>query len=448
MHFNMCFQGKNQRILPHRWAILLAVLLTPFFMASCTGGGSPRADNMDPQMSWPYNPGQWAGQEGKFYINGQNEGYVTVFDANSQEKLKQINFWEHEMDRLRREGKPVDDKAIDFIQKNMRPHHSWITPGGKYNYVSNNSKGSNRMWVVDTRTDEIIATIDGAGMGPLHGAFSPFRDLAAFGTVQDRKQGWVTFIDLNTHKVIGQAKTTGIQTRDLVFTPDNKHLYVTNSGWNPKKGIMGGVDMIDIDTHKVVKSFDIPGSRGMKMTYDGKLVGVASIRKGFVAFIDTATHKVIAKVDVGNQPNNISFSPDNSKAYVGIRKDKVFVVIDLKTFTVKTKIPAGKNANAMYLAPGNSGVGIGTNEADDFVTVIDYRTDRKIKEIDTPLGPHNVAYTPDGKIAIISCAKSREAIFIDMETLEEIVVIDKAGHGNNGVRWAPYASGLSSAKPY
>ena len=431
-----------------RWAVLLLLgAALPFFLMSCAGGGQPRTDNMDPQMSWPYDPGQWSGQEGKFYLNGQNEGFVSVFDAQTQERLKVINFWNYEIAQLKKEGKPADDKAIDFIQKNVRPHHSWITPGGKYNYISNNSKGWDRFWVVDTKSDEIVGHLNTGGMGPLHGAFSPYRDLAAFGAAQDKKKGWVTFIDLKTHKVLGGTKTGGTQTRDIVFLPDNKHLYVTNSGWDPKKGNMGGVSKIDIDTMKMVKHIDVPGSRGMKMTNDGKLVGVASIRKGFTVFIDTATDKIVGKVETGKQPNNISFSPDSSKAYVGLRKEKAFAVIDLKTMSITKKIPAGKTANAMYMQPGGK-YGIGTNEGDDFVTVIDHTSDTKIMDIPTPLGAHNVAYTPDGKVAIISCAKSREAVFIDMVKLEEIEVIDKAGHGNNGVRWAPYAKGLSSKKPY
>lgn len=437
-------------------AVLFAALAA-FVLVGCAAGGDgmmsggamiPRSDNLDPQMSWPYNPVQYASNGGKFYINGQNEGFVTVFDARTQKKLKVINFWEYEYDKLRKMGKTVDEKAKDFIQKNARPHHSWIVPGGRYNYVSNNSRGWDRFWVVDTYTDEIVAHFNTRGTGPLHGAFSPFRDLAVFGAVQDRKKGVATFIDFKNHKVLGTVKTTGLQTRDVVFTPDNKHVYITNSGWNPKKGIMGGVDMINIDTMKVVKTFKIDGSRAMKMTSDGKIAGVVSIRKGSVTFIDMVKHEIIGTVKVGNRPNNISFNPGNTKAYIGIQKDKVFTVVDMKTLKVKTKIPAGKNANSLYFPPGNNKIAIGTSEADDFVSIVDTVNDRLIKTIDTPLGAHNVAYTADGKIAIVSCRKSREAVFIDVEKLEEIVVIDKAGYGNNGVRWAPYGPGRNSMNPY
>lgn len=424
----------------------LAVLA--LFFTGCAGGGGSGNIRLETQMSWPLEIDKVADQKGKFYLNGQNEGIVTVFDAETQTKLKIISFWEYEYEQVRKSGKTLDEKAKDFIQKNALPHHSWIVPGGRYNYISNTAKGWDRMWVVDTWSDKVIAHMNTGGFGPLHGSFSPFEDLAIFGAVQQKDKGLVTLINTRNHKVLGTIKTSGSNTRDIVFNPDKKHIYVTNSGYAPDKGNMGHVDMLDIRARKLVKSFDITGSRGMKMTYDGKLVGVASAKKGYVAYIDATTHKIIGKVKIGKKPNNVAFNPQQTKSYVGVSGAKKFAVIDLKTMKLKTLLDGGKGANAVYFPPGNNKVAIATNENDDFVTIIDTVNDKVIKTIDTPLGAHNVAYTGDGKIAIISCKKSREAVFVDVTTMEEIEVYPEAGHGNNGVRWFPYGPGRSVDKPY
>lgn len=438
--------GRNFRL---RMLSMLAMLFAPLLIASCgTSGGMMDTTFLDGQMSWPYDPAELAGQEGKFYINGQNEGFVTVYDDKTQKKLKVINFWEYEKNLLRKAGKTIDAKTDDFLKKNVRPHHSWVVPGGRYNYISNNAKANDRFWVVDTYTDKIVAHFNTGGMGPLHGAFSPFRPLAVWGNVQDRKKGLATFIDTRTHTVIGTVKTGGTRTRDVVFTPDNKHIYITNSGWDPKKGDKGGVTMINIDTMKVVKTFPIDGSKGMKMTYDGKIAGVTGFRDGTVHFIDAVKHEIIGVVKVGGKPNNISFNWSNTKAYVGLYGKNAFAVVDMKTMSLKTLIPAGKNANAVYFPPGNSKIAIGTSEGDDFVTFIDVVNDKKIKDVDTPLGAHNIAFTPDGKRAIVSCKKSREAVFLDVVNMEALSIVDMAGYGNNGVRWIPYGPGRSSANPY
>ena len=444
--------GFNRKLANGRtFALLFGVVLFSvglFWSSSALADAMLNKTFLDPQMSWPYTPQKLAGQQGKFYINGQNEGIVTVFDAGSQTKLKIINFWEYEYAQLRAQGKPVDDKATDFIKKNIRPHHSWVAPGGRYNYVSNNARDSDRFWVIDTWSDEITAHFNTGGMGPLHGAFSPYRDIAVWGNVQDRKKGVATIIDTTSHRVLRTARTSGVQTRDVAFTPDNKHFYITNQGWNPKKGLIGGVDMINIDTGKRVKTFNIPSSKGMKATYDGKMVGVTGFNLGYVAFIDTEKHVIKGMVKVGGRPNNISFNWDNTKAYTGLYDENAFAIIDLKEMKVIGKIEGGKQANAVYFPPGNNKIAIGTSESDDFITFIDVATSKKIKDLDTPLGAHNVAFTPDGKIAFVSCKKSREAVFVDVEKMEEIVVFPNAGHGNNGVRWIPYGPGRGPSNPY
>ena len=441
--------NKTLQIASGRLAKALLLIGAAAVMASpAMAAKMMKTSFLDPQMSWPFTLSDHQGQDGKFYINGQNEGYTTVFDADSGKKLKTINMWEYERAALKKAGKKVDEKANDFIMKNMRPHHGWVVPGGRYYYVSNNSKESSRMWVVDTKTDEIVGTFEAGGKGPLHGAFSPFQNLAAFGAVQDKKKGVVTLIDTKTHKVIGEAKTSGVQVRDIVFTPDNKHLYATNQGWDPEKGIKGKVDMINIKTRKIVKTFDIPGAKGMKMTYDGKIAGVTNFRKGEVVFIDAVKHKIIGTVKTGGKPNNVSFTADNKLAFAGLYEANEFVIIDLKKMSVAARIAGGKEANAVYPVPGSDSIAIGTSESDDFVTFIDYKAMKKIKDIPTPLGAHNVSYTPDGKKAIVSCKKSREAVILDVAAMDELEIIPDAGNGNNGVRWVPYAKGLSASKPY
>jgi len=167
-----------------------------------------------------------------------------------------------------------------------------------------------------------------------------------------------------------------------------------------------------------------------------------------LVFIDATKHEIMGRAEVGDKPANVSFSPDNKYAWAGVYGPKEFVAVELATMKVAGRIPAGKGANAVYFVPGRDDLAIGTSEADDFVTFIDTKNFKKLRDVYTPLGAHNIAYTPDGKVAIISCNKSREAVLIDVEKMEEIKVIPNAGAGNNGVRWVPYGKGLGPSNPY
>jgi DNA-binding beta-propeller fold protein YncE len=409
-------------------------------------GSGPKVMNklfLEPQMSWPVQWDKVQGKPGYFWVCGQNSGFVSVWDDTTFEKVAHIDFWGYEKEQMQKEGKTIDEKTEDWIQKNIRPHHGWVAPDAKYFYVSNNSKKSDRFWVVDAKTFKIVKHFNTGGMGPLHGAFSPTEDLAIWGNVQDKKKGVITFIDTKKHEVIGVVKTTGVQTRDINFTHDGKTVFVGNQGWNKDKGIKGSIDVFDVKSRKMIKSITgAQGLKGMSMSKDGKTIVAAGRRVGKVYIIDVEKQAIRAIVDTGGNPSNISFHPTEPKFYVGLYKDKKtgigneYVVIDLATGSIITRIKGGNQANALYFPPGNPNVGFGANEKDTFISVIDTKNDKLIGEIETPLGSHNIRFRPDGKIGFATCKRSNEAVFFDVDKMEVLTVVE-VGFGNNGVRWVP-----------
>ncbi len=435
-------------MLKQRLIAYISVVFLLFTVSACqtaggsAGAGGPKVQNklhLDPQMSWPVEWNKVQGKKGYFWVCGQNSGYVSVWDDTTMEKVAQIDFWGYEKDLMKKAGKTIDKKTEDWIQKNVRPHHGWVVPGAKYFYVSNNSKKSDAFWVVDTKTFKIVARFNTGGKGPLHGAFSPTEDLAIWGNVKDKKKGVITFIDTKNHKVLAVVKTTGVQTRDINITHDGKRVFVANQGWNKKKGIKGSIDVFDIKSRKMIKSItEAQGLKGMSMSKDGKTIVAAGRRVGKVYFIDVDKMKLRATVDTGGQPSNISFHPTQAKVYVGLYKSNEYVVIDLNTAKILTRIPGGKQANALYFPVGRDDIAFGANEKDTFISVIDTKHDKLIKEMDTPLGSHNIRFRPDGKIGLATCKRSNEAVFFDVDKMEVIKTVE-VGFGNNGVRWVPKA---------
>ena len=426
----------------------LVAILAASLAACQTGGygGGAAVQNklhLDPQMSWPVQWNKVKGKPGYFWVCGQNSGFVTVWNDQTMEKVAHIDFWGYEKEQMRAEGKTIDKKTEDWIQKNIRPHHVWVAPGGKSVYVSNNSKKSDLFWVVDAATFTITNRFNTGGMGPLHGAFSPTEDLAIWGNVQDKKKGVITFIDTKNHEVLGVARTTGVQTRDINITHDGKTVFVGNQGWDKKKGIKGSVDVFDVKSRKMIKSIEgAQGLKGMGMSKDGKTIIALGRRVGKVYFIDVAKQEIRATVDIGGQPSNVAFHPTKPKIYVGTYKDKKtgvgneFVVLNLKTAKVITRIKGGNQANALYFPPGNPNVAYGANEKDTFISVIDTKNDKVITEIETPLGTHNIRFRPDGKVGFATCKRSNEGVFFSTETNEVLKTVE-VGFGNNGVRWVP-----------
>lgn len=391
---------------------------------------------LDPQMSWPVQWDKVKGKPGNFWVCGQNSGFITIFDAQTRERIARIDFWQYEKDKLIKAGKTIDKETEDFIQKNIKPHHVWVAPGAEYIYVTNNAKKSDNFWIVENKKPyRIIKTLNSGAMGPLHGAFSPIEDLAIFGNVQDKKKGIVTFIDTAKHEVVGTIKTSGTQTRDVNITHDGKLAFVNNQGYNKEKGNLGSIEVIDIKARKIINNIPAHGTKGMAMSKDGKLIVVAAKQIGAVYIIDVESQKILTKLDTGGKPSNVSFHPNGKKVYVGVDK-KGYVVIDLETRSIIKTIKGGKQANALYFPPGRDDIAFAANEKDTFISVIDTKNDKLIKELETPLGSHNIRFNPEGTVGFATCKKSNEAVWIDVGKLE-VDIQEDVGFGNNGVRWVP-----------
>ena len=66
------------------------------------------------------------------------------------------------------------------------------------------------------------------------------------------------------------------------------------------------------------------------------------------------------------------------------------------------------------------------------------------------MGPHNVAFNPEGTRAIISTKKENVATLVDTSAADpsqwEVITTDiDSGVENNGVRWVPSPSAIQSA---
>ncbi|MDP6304027.1 MAG: hypothetical protein QF657_05675, partial [Candidatus Nitrosopelagicus sp.] len=74
----------------------------------------------------------------------------------------------------------------------------------------------------------------------------------------------------------------------------------------------------------------------------------------------------------------------------------------------------------------------------------------KITDIETGLGPHNIAFNPEGTRAIVSTKGEDVATLIDTSSANpaqwDVITTDIAsGIENNGVRWVPSPSAIKTS---
>jgi len=387
---------------------------------------------LDPQNTMMANFSAVKGMDGYFLIDNQGEPTVSVVDYNKGETIKKI--------------KLSDPPGTSF--KPAGNHHIFVIPGGRYAW-SSQRYNKDVMWTIDLTTHEVVDTFR-LSMGgktikaPLHVGFAYKSPLAVTGNILDKKKGYLTFLRTDTRRPSHIVDLSCPGARDAMFTFDDSKVFTTCQQ-EPK-----GVSIVDVAGRKEIKFIPIKGGRAGGMTVDGKyfLVGASKA----VVLIDTSTNKIHKTIKVPGGGGNFTCLPDGSKCYAGLRKDNSVGVIDMASLELIKVIKTGKNGNRLYLNPANTRYGIFTNESgkSETVSVIDTQNDVKIIDLETGLGPHNVAFNPEGTRAIISTKKENVATLIDTSSSDpsqwETITTDiDAGIENNGVRWVPSPSAIKSA---
>ena len=384
---------------------------------------------LDPQNTMKANFSAAKGMDGYFLIDNQGEPTISVVDYNKGETIKKI--------------KLSDPPGTSFKQGGN--HHIFVIPGGRYAW-SSQRYSKDVMWTIDLTTHEVVDTFR-LSMGgktivaPLHIGFAYKSPLAVTGNILDKKNGYLTFLRTDTRRPSHIVQLSCPGARDAMFTFDDSKVFTTCQQ-EPK-----GVSIVDVSGRKEIKFIPIKGGRAGGMTPDGKyfLVGASKA----VVLIDTATNQIHKTIKVPGGGGNFTCLPDGSKCYAGLRKDNSVGVIDMASLELIKTIKTGKNGNRLYLNPANTRYGIFTNEdgRSETVSVIDTQKDIKIIDIETGLGPHNVAFNPEGTRAIISTKKENVATLVDTSSANplewDVITTDIAsGLENNGVRWVPSPSAI------
>ena len=417
--------------------IMLTVSMLAGFLGGCVTGtkmGAPTTGmspaeyqsllRLDPQNTLGSNWDAVRDTPGYFLIDNQGEPTVSVVDYHKGETIKKIQMGE------------------------TGNHHIFVIPGARYAWSSQRYE-KDVFWTIDLITTEVVDKFN-LSMGgkkviaPLHVGFAYTKPLAVVGNILDKKNGYLTFLSTATRRPSHIVELGCSGARDAMFTFDDSKVFATCQQ-EPK-----GVSIVDVEQRKEIKVIPIKGARAGGMTPDGKYFLVGA--KGAIILIDTATNKIAKTIKVPGGGGNFTCLPDGSKCYGGLRKANSVAVIDMATQELIKVIKTGPNANRLYLNPANTRYGLFTNESgkSEQVSVIDTQDDVKIKDIITGLGPHNVAFDPTGKFAIVSTKKENVATLIDTSSANpadwDVITTDiAAGIQNNGVRWVPSPGAIKAA---
>jgi YVTN family beta-propeller protein len=200
------------------------------------------------------------------------------------------------------------DKVVRTVRLTGLPNQCAVTPDGAYAGVP--IRDSDRVDLVDLGQGKILKSLP---VKVPHNCYNAGRKDRLFVTSMGGHT--VNLIDLKALRYLAEIPVGGVP-RPLAVTRDETTLYCALSD-------LHGFVIADIPQRKVVQTVRLPAllegvkfpvphtpTHGLELTPDGKELWVTSCGTDAVYVFDTASQKIVGKVDVGRGPNWLTFSPD------------------------------------------------------------------------------------------------------------------------------------------
>jgi YVTN family beta-propeller protein len=271
-------------------------------------------------------------------------------------------------------------------------------------YITNNQ--SNNVSVINTRTNEVIATVPlGDGhYGPFGVAVSPDGRKAYIAN-------WdytVSVINTASNTVAATVATAG-NSIGIAVSPDGHRVYSANF-------YQQSLSVIDSDTNTAIAAIPAgPGPYGVVAA--NNKVYVANWTSPFtVTVVDAAANRVISTIPIASDTNapGLATSPDGRRVYVTNEIGDNVPVIDTGTDTVIATIPVPISISAAVSPDGSK---IYIPNRGNHIAVADAQTNNVITSSDFINGGlFGVSVTPDGRKVFVANYAANTVSVIDTAT--------------------------------
>jgi YVTN family beta-propeller protein len=271
----------------------------------------------------PANHGAIGSPDGtRIYVSVEGNNTLAVVDAKTLAVIKSIPLMARPNNlTITKDGKKVyvaiaalpgavevidttSLASVKTIPTNGAEHNVYVTPDGKY--LAAGSVGGRNVTIIDTRTDEKVWSLFQEGVRPM-----------AFDTNPDGS------------------------TRNMYVQLSNYHGVVVVDF--AKRQETARIPMPEVDPEKRNKGqINAAPTHGLGVTPDNKLLFSCSRLNSHVYVYSIPDMKLVGDIEVGHDPDWITFSPDSKTAYVASAGTDSVSIVDVASRKQVGSIPVGK----------------------------------------------------------------------------------------------------------
>jgi YVTN family beta-propeller protein len=251
----------------------------------------------------------------------------------------------------------------------------------------------------------------------------------------------VAIINPVTLKVIARVPV-GPDPHEIVSSSDGKLAYVTNTGG----GRSFEINVIDLVTKKALPNIDtrpLAGPHGI--VFVGGKVWFSAEGSKAVGRYDPGTGKLDWSMGTGQERTHMIFvTSDEKKVFttnvnagtVSILADTLFPAPPFpgaqpRRDWIQTVVQVSKGAEGFDVTPNGKELWTAASE-DGTISIINLASKKVTSVIDAKaMGANRLKFTPDGKLALVSCLRTGELFVYDVASRKEVkrIIIGKGGAG-------------------
>lgn len=285
-------------------------------------------------------------------------------------------------------------KRVAGVQAGTHPHEIVFSADRKLAYVSDNGilwmqyagEGGNTISIIDLAGRKKAGVIDlGANRRPHGMDLDPKTNRLVCTT--ENPDG-LLLIDLNTRKILRRYDVKGEDPHMVLFGPDGKWAYVSNSTSNTIAAVQlesGNVKLIPTDARP----------QGGVLSTDRKTIYITNSNGNSISIIDPAKNERIGTIATGKGPARIVMTPDSKTLIYNLQTGQAVAFADVATRKETKVIPLGGDPLSLTMTPDGQYAFAGVQDQDK-IFVISVPERKIVKVIATPkeAGPDPVMPLP------------------------------------------------------
>ncbi len=217
----------------------------------------------------------------------------------------------------------------------------------------------------------------------------------------------------------GESVTVSDMPLKMIVAPDHKRLVAVNGGYNAT-----GLTLLDPVEKRVTQFFPLKECwNGVAFTRDGKRILVSGSGWGklhvFQYANGTATFERTIQLSRAHTSffAGIAVHPVTGKIYICNEGAHEILVVNPETFAIEMQIPVGQHPHSCAFGINNDHLYV-SNWGSRSVSVVDVKTNRRLRDFGVGLRPNDMVLSRDGRM-FIACAGDNSVHVIDTRTVEK-----------------------------